>query len=263
MPGNYVEIDLWGLGLAAIFVALVVAVSRFLRLNLERSLGIAALRCYAQLTLLGLALIYLLRWNHPLLTGLVLGIMILFSVHTVLLRLKEIPFSLFKPVLIAMTTAGVAVTFVVIAVILRAQPLWEARLWLPIGGMVLGNSMNGIALSVERCFAELHSNRNQVEALLTLGATPAEASAGAVRSGMRAGLLPTINNMAVVGVVSIPGMMTGQVLAGADPQQAARYQIVVMLMIAAATALGAISAILGCSRLAFDEEGALKPKILH
>lgn len=234
-----IQIDLLGLVLAAGFVAAVAALSRALGLGLGRALLIAATRTYVQLILLGYVLVYVFTRDQPLLTGGIFGLMIAFSAHTIAGRLRELPAPIFRPVLAAVAGGGIVVTFLVLAVVIRVEPFWQARYWLPIGGMVLGNSLNGIALAVERLFADLAARRDEVRTLLSLGATPGEALHASVRTSLRAGMIPSINNMAAVGVVSIPGMMTGQVLAGADPAGAARYQIVVMFMIAAATAAGA------------------------
>jgi putative ABC transport system permease protein len=96
--------------------------------------------------------------------------------------------------------------------------------------------------------------------LTALGATPWESAQTSVRSSVKAGMIPIINSMAAAGLVFIPGMMTGQVLAGVDPVQATGYQIVVMLMIAAATGLGTIGAVMLAYRTAFDEEGVYRAR---
>ena len=245
-----IQIDLLGLVLAAGFVAAVAALSRALDLGLGRTLLVAATRTYVQLILLGYVLVAVFTRDQPLLTGAVFGLMIFFSAHTISSRLKEMPAPVFWPVLAAVSAGGLGVTLLVVAVVVRVEPFWQARYWLPIGGMVLGNSMNGIALAVERLFADLEGRREQAKALLSLGASRVETLAPSIRICLRAGLMPTINNMAAVGLVSIPGMMTGQVLAGADPGDAARYQIVVMFMIAGATATGAGLAVALVSRRA-------------
>ena len=258
MPSSdsYVEVGLLGLALAAGLLLLVLGVSRLFRLELAGVVLVAAVRCYFQLLLLGMVLVYLFQWDHPLLTGLVFGLMIFFSAHTIRARLRAVPVPVFGPVLVAVSLGGIAITALVVGVILQVQPLWTARFWLPMGGMVLGNSMTGIAIAVERLFSDLQHRKGQVWTLLSLGASPAEAARPSLHAALRAGLIPIINNMAAVGLVSIPGMMTGQVLAGADPGQAARYQIVVMFMVAAATASGAMTAALLAVRRAFDADDA-------
>jgi len=254
---NIQPIDPLGLTIAAGFITLIALLSRLLKLGLVKTLLVAAARTYVQLMILGYVLVFIFAWDHPLITGVVFGVMMFFSAHTIGCRLKNLQVPVTRPILIAVFGGGCLVTLLVTLVVLRLEPFYQARYWLPIGGMVLGNSMNGIALSVERLFADLKQRRAQVNAMIALGADTQEAGAESLRAALRAGLIPTINNMAAVGVVSIPGMMTGQILAGADPQQAARYQIVVMVMIAASTALGAITAVVLCSRRAFSDDGAL------
>ncbi|KAA3611698.1 MAG: iron export ABC transporter permease subunit FetB [Planctomycetota bacterium] len=255
---NTVAIEPIGLLLALGFLVAVLALSKALRLGLEKAFLIAALRCYVQLSLLGLVLVYLFAWDYPWLTGMVFGFMIFVSSWTIRGRLREIPVATFKPVLFAVAVSGILITFLVTAVVIQVDPFWKARYWLPLGGMVLGNSMNGIALSVERLFAEIRHRRSENLTWQALGAGPWECLRPSVQTAMRAGLIPAVNNMAVVGVVSIPGMMTGQVLAGAPAAQAARYQVVVMLMIAAASATGSLLAVLSCARLTIDEDGVVR-----
>ncbi|MEN6430930.1 MAG: ABC transporter permease, partial [Coriobacteriales bacterium] len=148
------------------------------------------------------------------------------------------------------------VTFAVTGIVIRVPVWYEPRYVIPIAGMVLGNSMTGIALSLERLFSDLDAHSEEVLGTLALGASPWEAARGAVRSSLRAGLIPTINSMAAAGIVFIPGMMSGQVLAGADPLEAAKYQVVVMLMVSAATAVGSIIAVTLAYRRRFSADGA-------
>jgi putative ABC transport system permease protein len=128
----------------------------------------------------------------------------------------------------------------VVVLIISPQPFYSAQIVIPIFGMILGNSMNAISLALDRLDREVRSRINEVEALLSFGATPWEAIRDCVKEAIRAGMTPTINSLMVVGLVSLPGMMTGQILGGVDPKQAVRYQIVVMLMIAAAVAIGCL-----------------------
>jgi len=150
---------------------------------------------------------------------------------------------------------------IVVVLIISPEPWYSARIVIPIFGMILGNSMNGIALSLDRLFSEVKSKILEIEALLSFGATPWEAVRDCVKEALRAGMTPTINSLMVVGLVSLPGMMTGQILGGADPKQAVRYQIVVMLMIAAAVAIGCLLLILMSYKKIFTREGAISPSI--
>ena len=154
-----------------------------------------------------------------------------------------------------MAFTAITVTFAVTALVVRVPVWYEPRYVIPIAGMVIGNSMTGIALALERLFADLESRSGEVLSLTALGASTWESARDSVRSALRAGLIPTINSMAAAGIVFIPGMMTGQILAGADPLEATKYQIVVMLMVSAATAIGSIMAVMLAYRRRFAAEG--------
>lgn len=125
---------------------------------------------------------------------------------------------------------------------------YDPQYLIPLLGMVLGNTLTGISLGLDRFMEGLVSQQSQIETLLTLGATRWEAAHQQVKDAMRVGMIPMINSMMVMGLVSLPGMMTGQILAGANPIDAVRYQIVIILMIASSTALG----VFGIVVLAFN-----------
>jgi putative ABC transport system permease protein len=129
-------------------------------------------------------------------------------------------------------------------VIVRVEPWYLPQYAIPLLGMILGNTLNGVALGLERLGEELAAHRDQVETLLALGATRWEAARRPIQRAVRTGMLPTLNSMITMGIVSLPGMMTGQLLAGVSPVQAVRYQIVIMFLIASATALGTVGVVL-------------------
>jgi putative ABC transport system permease protein len=128
--------------------------------------------------------------------------------------------------------------------VLRLQNWHNPRYLIPLFGMITGNAMNGAALAAERLGSEMEARRAEVEAYLALGASPARASADAVRRALAAALIPSVNGLMVVGLVTLPGMMTGQILAGASPLLAVRYQIVVAFMLAGAVAATAAIVVL-------------------
>ncbi len=255
LAGGVVEIGAWQLLLSTGFIVVVGVLSLRLALGLERDLAVATVRTYLQLIALGLVLRWVFGVDSAWLVIAILVLMMAAAAQTIIARAPDAPPGIFGPGLVTMLLTGFTVTFAVTGLVIRVEPWYEARYVIPIAGMVLGNSMNGIALALERTFADLDARAGEVLALTALGATPWEAAADSVRVAVRAGLIPTINAMAAAGVVFIPGMMTGQVLAGADPLEAAYYQIVVMLMVSAATAIGSVLAVLLSFRRRFDAEG--------
>jgi putative ABC transport system permease protein len=136
---------------------------------------------------------------------------------------------------------------------------FDARYLIPLGGMILGNAMNAGSLAAQRFHDDLRDGREAVEAALALGATPAQATQRSFRKALQAGLTPTVNAMMIVGIVKLPGMMSGQLLGGSEPFAAAKYQIVVMFMLAFGDGLTALLMLRVVRRLAFTS--AWQPKL--
>ncbi len=252
-----IEIGTLELALATGFVLVSGGLALLFRLGLTRPLLIATVRTYVQLLGLGLVLKWIFRIDNLWLVLAIFALMMLTAAHTILARL-----GLWAPRVVVGTLGGVVlssvtVTFAVTGLLIHLEPWYEPRYLLPIAGMVLGNSMNGIALSQERLFEGFSARRSEVLLRLSLGATAWEASLPLIRAAFRAGMIPTLNSMATVGIVFIPGMMTGQVLAGVEPMTGATYQIVVMLMLSASTALGSITCMVISCRHAFDSQQRL------
>ncbi len=242
------------------FVLFVGVVSIRLSLGLEKDLAIATVRTYLQLIALGLVLRWVFGIDSPWLVIAILVVMVLMAAQIIVRRSPDAPGRIFASSAVAMGLTGFIVTFAVTGLIVQVEPWYEPRYVIPLAGMVLGNSMTGIALALERVFSDLDLREDELLALTALGATPWEAAHSSVRDALRAGLIPTINAMAAVGIVFIPGMMAGQILAGADPVTATGYQIVVMLMVAAATALGSVVAVMLTYKRRFDAHGAFLGK---
>jgi putative ABC transport system permease protein len=253
--GGAIPIGSWELGLATVFVLVAGGFSLWMGLKLERDLAIATIRTYLQLFALGFVLKWVFANQTWPIVLLLLAVMVVAAARVVLQRAKHAPSGLFGSAVVSMALTGFTVTFAVTALVVRVPVWYEARYVLPIAGMVIGNSMTGIALAVERVFADLDARAAEMLGTSALGASVWEMARPSVRTALTAGMVPTINSMAAAGVVFIPGMMTGQILAGADPIAASKYQIVVMLMIAAATSIGAISAVLMMYRKRFTAEG--------
>jgi putative ABC transport system permease protein len=145
-----------------------------------------------------------------------------------------------------------------VGVVVAPDPWYAPRYILPILGMVLGNTMTAVALVLERLNEAAQRERAAIEARLALGARRYEALGEPLRSALRTGMMPMLNAMATTGVVALPGMMTGQIIAGIDPVGAAKYQVLIMFLIAGATALGSFLAALGGVWLLTDDRHRLR-----
>ncbi len=247
------------LGLASLLILLGAGLSLALRLNLERRLLLAALRATVQLALLGLVLGWVFRSGQPwavLAVGLAMATIA--GVEAVRRSVRRVP-GVFRVGIGVMLVSSMFVTLYSLNVVIDAPgPWWEPQYSIPILGMVLGNSLNGIALGLDTALEGFDRERAQVELLLAHGATRREASAPIVRNAVRRGTIPILNSMIAVGIISIPGMMTGQMLAGEDPAQAARYQLFILFAIAGGVALGTVGVVISAAHLIFDERDRLR-----
>ncbi|EPR36098.1 Conserved hypothetical protein CHP00245 [Alkalidesulfovibrio alkalitolerans DSM 16529] len=251
------EIGPLQLSLGLVFVLLGLWGSRRYDLGIGRDLVVGTVRTFAQLLLMGWLLVYIFQAQMLVVVLGVFVVMVATAAHIVRGRVKDRQVAVGLPVFASMFLSYLVVSVMVTGVIVQASPWWRAEYFIPLAGMVIGNSMSALALALERLLSELRDKRERVEMLLSLGASPAEASRDAVRAALRAGIMPSINSMMGVGIVFIPGMMTGQILAGADPRDAISYQIVVMLMLVGSTVLGSLFTVLWVRRSCFGPGGAL------
>lgn len=238
MDAGTIHIEAWRLALALVFSLIAGGCSVALKLGLGKDIAIGTVRTFAQLLLMGWVLGWVFQADSPWLVMGLFFIMAGAAAQTARGRIKEKAVRFAWPMYGSMAAVYLLITVTVTGAIIGADPWWKPQYFLPIGGMVLGNSMNSVAVALDRLFSDLRARAAVVEMKLCLGADASEASAEVLRDAVRAGMIPAVNSMMAVGLVSIPGMMTGQILGGNDPSQAIRYQIVVMLMIVGATALG-------------------------
>jgi len=231
--------------LASSLIFIVLIVSWRLRLHLTKMLLIAAIRTVVQLSFIGLILGWIFareQWYEVLL---ILTIMTLIAGSAAKNRVKRSYKGLLTDTFLAVSASATLVTAIAVIVILRIQPWYTPQFIIPILGLILGNSLTAIALTSNQLIESFHEQRGRIEMMLSLSARPFEAVHEPIRSAIINGMTPTLNSMLVVGIVSLPGMMTGQILAGADPAQAVRYQIVTMFLICVSSTLGCtISALL-------------------
>jgi putative ABC transport system permease protein len=244
---SYIALSYWELAAASVFVFMNAALSLIFRLRVHRSLLVAAIRMAVQLALVGLVLTTLFSVVSPLWTGLAALGMVLFAGHEAAQRQERGLSGWWSYGLGTgcMMTSSVLVTVFALLIAVRPNPWYDPRYAIPLLGMILGNCMTGIVLGLDTLTTSLVSRRISVEAQLMLGATRRKATGPVTRDAHRSALMPTINSMAVTGVVSLPGMMTGQILGGVPPAEAVKYQILVMFLIAGGTGLGAVTAVLG------------------
>ncbi|MEE9905094.1 ABC transporter permease [Chlorobium sp.] len=262
MNSGIIDISAGNLLLAFIFIFIAQASSFIYHLGLNRDITVGALRTFAQLFLMGYVLTFILGSESLLLTVAVFAVMVISAMFIVRGRVKEKQVSYFMPTLLTMLVTYFATAVFVSGLIVGTTPWWEPRYFIPTAGMVIGNSMSAIAIALERLFRDLRQQRELVEMKLSLGANYREASDEVFRNAVTAGMIPSINAMMGVGLVFIPGMMSGQILSGTDPLIAIRYQIVVMFMLVGSTAITSIIVMLIVRKRCFGsgEEVLLTPR---
>lgn len=248
------------LSIAALLVLGLAAISWRMRLGVERRLLIAASRSVIQLTLLGLVLKTLFdQISLLLIAGLAL-FMLGMAGYEVMAR-QERKFSGFWGMgigTLSMFISSFSITLLALHLVVKVEPWYTPQYLIPLLGMLLGNTMSGMAIALDNLTQSAWQQRGSIEARLMLGHTWDQAIGDLRRRALRSGLIPIINAMAAAGVVSLPGMMTGQILAGSPPLEAAKYQIMILLLTAVGTGLGAIAAVsLGAFRL-FDHRQRLR-----
>lgn len=251
---NYQNLTAIDLAIAATLILINGALSVMLKLGLERQLLWAAIRTVVQLLAVGYILGWVFTNAHWYVVLPLMCLMTLVAGISAAGRGKRTYAGQLIDSVLSVWSSSWLVAAIGLFVIIHIRPWYEPQYAIPILGMILGNTLTAVSLGMERMTQELTSGRTTIEMILALGGTRWEAAQSAARSAVRAGMMPTLNQMTVVGIVSLPGMMTGQVLAGQDPESAVRYQIMIMFLIAAGSALGTVCAVLLTFRRLFSAD---------
>lgn len=257
-----VHLEYLDLAIAAVLILLAGGLSIVLKLGIARQLFIASLRTVVQLMLIGYVLTFVFGMNHILLILILALVMAGIAGRAGVRRASrrfpgDIWFGVFTLVL-----TGFLTTYLVTSVIIHIEPWYRPQYVIPILGMILGNGLTGVSLSLDHLLDKLHNGRAEVEMELAHGATAWEAALTPLQESIRRGMIPIINSMMVVGLVSLPGMMTGQILQGADPLEAVKYQIVVMFMIAFSTTMGCVLINLLAFQRLFNSRHQLRSQLI-
>jgi len=257
---SYVPLTPLDLMLAGALLAVNAAISWAFSLKLEKSLAVATVRMLLQLALVGLVLKFIFAQTSPAWTAL-LGLIMVVAAGVEVMSRQHRRIGGWQAWGLSMATLlfiGVAITGLGVGAIIGPDPWYAPRYILPILGMVLGNTMTAISLVLYTFTETAARERASIEARLALGAHRFDALSGVLHVALRTGMMPILNSMATTGIVALPGMMTGQILAGIDPIEAAKYQVLIMFLIASATALGSFFGGLGAIMLLSDSRHRLR-----
>lgn len=257
---NIIELSPWELAIAAGLVLALAILTWRTRLGVSSGMLVAALRTVVQLSLIGLVLEALFSAVRLYWIALIAIVMLLMAGREVVARSRRRltgPWS-FGIGTLSMFLSSFSITVLTLVVIIGPDPWYQPQYSIPLLGMMLGNTMTGVALGLDRLTDGVYRQRALIENRLMLGDRWQDAVSDIRRDAMRSGMIPSINAMAAAGVVSLPGMMTGQILAGAPPALAVQYQILIMFVITAGTGFGTLAAVLSGSRRLFDERERLR-----
>ena len=216
--GNSYNIDIWGLLIALGMVAVAAIISELMHMGIGKTLMWSSCRALVQLCAMGFIIGYVIRSNS------------VWMVFALMSRARGIPKGLAGPIFLSLVITMLLMLALVTELIVRPHPWYAPQLVVPLTGMLLGNTVTALAVGLSRFYESMEERRDEVDMMLALGATPWESARPSIVSSIRLGLLPS-------GIVTIPGMMAGQVIAGGDPLNAAKYQFVVLDAIAALTLL--------------------------
>jgi putative ABC transport system permease protein len=217
-------------------VAIAVGLSLYERLGLEREIGVAVVRSFVQLAAVGYVIDFVFGLESMVAVALLLTGMVLFAAWTSSGRARGVPGAFG---LVALAVGGAAVATLGLLLALGVIPA-TARYLIPLGGMVIGNSMNAASLTLTRIRDDIEEQRAKVEAALALGATGRQASTPILKTALRRALMPLIDSTKTTGIIFLPGAMVGMIIAGADPLEAVRLQIVVLYMLLGSVSISAI-----------------------
>lgn len=230
MDNEAMNFTIWQVGFAYVFLLIVLAIVHIKKIPRRKLILISAIRMTLQLILVGYVLVYVLDNPNPFVTVGIIFVMLSFAVFNVYQRTKPtIEINLKKMIALAMLV-GVSINLIYFMfVILQLDPWYDPQFFIPVSGMIIGKTMTGVSLGVNNLLTSMKDKKEKIEGALMLGASPKLASKSIINEAFDEAMLPTINAMVGMGIVFLPGMMTGQIIAGQSPLVAVKYQISVML----------------------------------
>jgi len=237
MTASIIDLSLWDLVTVYSLLLMSIGLAHLLKAGQSKDLFWSGLRMFIQLLVVGYVLHLIFALKTPLPVLLILIVMIGFAVQTIGARVKTKMPHFYQVVGTAILFGCGGMTFFFCSLVIGLEPWYDPRYLIPLAGMIIGNSMTGASLAVERLAAEFRERRDEIETGLCLGGSIQAVSETAVSSAFRAALIPSVNAMAAMGLVFLPGMMTGQILSGTEPLIAVKYQIAIMCVITGSVSL--------------------------
>lgn len=225
-----VKLNIMQFSMVYVLLIVVLAIMKKTKINQTKMLLVASIRMTVQLVLAGLVLTYIFKNPHPIFTIMYLCAMTIFATHRVISKNKDINKNFRIGIGVSIAASGLGIIAFFVLVVVRVN-LFNPQYTIPLGGMILGNTMTGVSLGVKTFSQSVSSSKAKINTLLNLGASPKKVLLPFVNNALETALIPTLNSMVGMGIVSLPGMMTGQILSGTLPMTAILYQIAIMISI--------------------------------
>ncbi|SFD13650.1 ABC transporter permease [Pseudoalteromonas denitrificans] len=226
-----VDISWWQLAFFMLILSVPFMINRFLNLGLAQEFAISIARMTAQLLLVGLYLEYLFTLNNVFINTIWLLVMLLIGASAILSSTKLTKKHLYLPVLTGLSLSLLPILFILLFLLLQPAPFYSAQYLIPISGMLLGNSLSGNIVALQGLFSAFDDKKSEYETALSLGARPLQAAFPFMQAAFKKALAPILASMTTTGIVTLPGMMTGQILGGINPMTAIKYQLIIIVAI--------------------------------
>ncbi len=239
---NIIELNIIQFSLIYLLLLLVLVIMKKAKIDQTRLLVYATFRMSVQLYLAGLVLTYILKNPHPLFTVAYIFAMTIFATARILGKNKELNPKFKLAIGLSLAGAGTLVVLFFVQIVVGTN-FFNPQYTIPLSGMIFGNAMTGLTLALKTFSEQLKAQRSRVESLLYVGVSPQKILLPFVNNSLETALLPTLNSMLGMGIISLPGMMTGQILSGTLPMTAILYQIAIMVAITTVVCLSVFSAL--------------------
>ncbi len=256
---SVIQLNIYQIIFGYLFIMVIFTLIRFKNIKRGKQISISCIRMTFQLVLTGFLLQHIIKNPNPFATLSIIVLMESFAIHTVF---KKFGSRISKPLkkVVAISLVGGTLTSLLyfLLVVIQIKPWYLPQYFIPIAGMIVGNGMNGVALAINSMTEGMTTQKSLIEEALVLGATPKAATEHILTSAFDASIMPTINTMLGMGIIFLPGMMTGQILSGTNPMTAITYQIIIMLGILGAASLSVFIMIQLGYKTFFNKEDQLE-----
>lgn len=231
-----VALNIFQFSVIYILLIIVLIVMKKSKVNETRLLLIASLRMTVQLVMVGYILQYIFKNPNPLFTVIFLILMIVFSINRVLKSRTDLNKNFKVAIGVSLTASGLFVLFFFVTIVVN-KSIFNPQYTIPLAGMIIGNAMTGVNIGIKTFMDSINKEKNKINTLLNLGVHPKNILNPFANSALETALIPTLNSMLGMGIIFLPGMMTGQILSGTLPTTAIMYQIAIMIAICTSVCL--------------------------